>query len=88
MKKVILYKLNSEAKQEQLAEFRLAENNTVIVSEADAKKPVIRRIMEQGINDYHGQSGHLFPVDGVRFLAELQYNFKSGYLLATAILEE
>ena len=87
MKKVILYKLNSEANQEKLAEFQLNDSNLVVVNNKDAPKPVVKGILEKGINNYHGEPEHLFPTDGIKFLEELQYNFKSGYLLATDVLE-
>ncbi len=87
MKLVKILELNSEGIQKVIATCRLVENDIV---ECTGEEPFVSRLINQGIRDYtkDGSQQQLLPKDGLRFLEQLKYNFKSGYLNATDVLEE
>ena len=52
----------------------------------DENHPVLKSIEGEGIFDYkNARPGKLYPYDGMNFLENLKYYFRSGYLLATDV---
>jgi|SRR3989344_2097338 len=84
---VELYELNSKAKQEKIATFVMREDFPGNVSiEGNHDHPVVVAIKGEGVFDYkYAKPNKLFPWDGMVFLENLKYHFRSGYLLATDI---
>ena len=83
MKYVEIYKLQNDGSQTVLATCKLADD--VVVFEGDTK--FAEYVVKEGIRNYNG-SGKLFPKDGLAFLEQLKYNFKSGYLNASDVVEK
>jgi hypothetical protein len=85
MKYVEMYKLQNDGSQTILATCRLVDDAVVI--EGDQKFADF--VTKEGIRNYAdiGEK-KLFPKDGLSFLEQLSYNFKSGYLNASAVLEK
>lgn len=85
MMKVKIYKLNNQAKQELIVECALVDN----IVECSGDEQLVHSLNTEGIKDYTQTPGaKLFPKDGLKFLEQLKYNFKSGYLNATNIITE
>jgi len=85
MQKVDLYKLNDDGSSTVVATFKL--EGGVVIGEGEDK--YVNITLENGINDYTNDSEEkLFAKDGLKFLEQLQNNFKSGYMQATEILSE
>ena len=84
---VELFELDRDAQQKKIAKFKLSEEESSVVEiDGDNHHPVIEGIMEEGIFDYkYARPGKLFPFDGMNFLENLKYHFRSGYLLATDV---
>lgn len=86
MKIVEIYKTNIDGHQDKIAIFKLTDESSVALGEGDSS--LIKEITEYGINDYTNKSGRrLFPQDGIIFLTNLKFAFKSGYLMASEILD-
>ncbi len=85
MHKVEIYKLQNDGAQVVIATCRL-QDGTV---DCDGDMNFVTHLKEEGIIDY-SQKAHtkVFPKDGMLFLKQLQYNFKSGYLNASEVIEE
>lgn len=82
--KVEIYKLNNQGKQELVAECKLVNE----LVECLGEEQFLKFLNEDGIRDYtQNPPRQLFPKDGHKFLEQLKYNFKSGYLSATDILD-
>lgn len=84
---VDLYELDRDAKQVRLATFKLKEEEYAVVEiDGDHTHPVLESIKNEGIFDYKfSRPGRLYPDDGMVFLENLKYCFRSGYLLATDV---
>lgn len=84
---VDLYELDKEARQWKIATFRMQEDKPSRVEiEGDENHPVLRNIQFEGIFDYkNARPGKLYSDDGISFLENLKYYFRSGYLLATDV---
>lgn len=84
---VDLYELDRDAKQRKIATFRMNEDEPGKVEvNGNEKHPVLENIQREGIFDYkNSRSGKLYPDDGLPFLENLKYYFRSGYLLATDV---
>lgn len=84
---VDLYELDKDAKQKKIATFRMNENEPGKVEvEGDHNHPVMENIRNEGILDHkNARPGKLYPYDGMSFLENLKYCFRSGYLLATDV---
>lgn len=84
---VELYELDHDANQKKIATFRLLEEGGGIVEiDGDHDHRVIFSIKNEGIFDYkYARPGKLYPYDGIKFLENLKYHFRSGYLLATDV---
>ncbi|MCX6736103.1 MAG: hypothetical protein NTZ13_03405 [Candidatus Parcubacteria bacterium] len=81
---VQIYKLQNDGSQTVLATAHLSGD--IVTFEGDQK--FIDFVTNEGIQNYSDDSGKkLFPKDGILFLEQLQYNFKSGYLNASEVKE-
>jgi len=84
MKYVEIYKLQNDGSQTVFATCKLADDAVVI--EGDQKFADFAT--NEGIRNYAGEGAKmLFPKDGILFLEQLRYNFKSGYLNASEVKE-
>lgn len=84
MKFVEIYRFKKADSPKMLAVCKLIDGN--VVCEGD--ETFIKNLETDGIFDYSEKSQKkLFFKDGLRFLCQLKYNFKSGYLLASEIKE-
>jgi len=71
--------------QNVIAMCRLQHNGTVLC-EGDT---TLVENLQSGIKDYENPEGEkLYPKDGKRFLEQLKFNFTSGYLNTSDILED
>lgn len=87
MKHVNIYKLNNDGTQAVVAVFRLSDDESPVFAEGD--EVFIENISLQGIDDYLFKNGvRLFPKDGLPFLENLQSAFRSGYILASPIIND
>lgn len=83
MSKVEIYKLNNDGTQKIIVTCRLVDKKVVCNGE---NKTFVNNLLEDGIIDYSLEGRKkLYPKDGLKFLEQLQYNFKSGYLNASEI---
>lgn len=83
---VELFELDSKANQKKIATFRLTEESSVVQIDGDHNHRIIESIQGEGILDYkYARPGKLYPYDGMKFLENLKYQFRSGYLLATDV---
>ena len=84
---VELFELDSDAQQKKIATFKLLEEGAGMVEiEGNHEHPVIFSIKGEGIFDYkYARPGRLYPYDGMNFLENLKYHFRSGYLSATEV---
>lgn len=83
MEYVEIYKLQNDGSQKILAVCKLIGDQ--IICEGD--EVFIKNLTEEGIFDYMSGEARikLFPKDGRKFLEQLKFNFKSGYLNASDI---
>lgn len=85
MKYVEIYKLNKGGSQEVLLTCMLSSDKVVF----EGSENLINNLKKEGILDYSSEERRvLFPDDGLLFLEQLKYHFKSGYLNASDILEK
>jgi len=84
---VDLYELDKDAKQRKIATFRMQEDEPGKVEvDGDHNHPVLENIRNEGIFDYkNAKPGKLYPYDGMSFLENLKYYFRSGYLSASEV---
>ncbi|MEA3272496.1 MAG: hypothetical protein U9P90_02405 [Patescibacteria group bacterium] len=83
MSKVEIYKLNNDGTQKTVVVCSLEDDKIVCRGEAEN---LIGILEKTGITDYSSKEQKtLFPKDGLKFLEQLQYNFKSGYLNASKV---
>ncbi|OGN01154.1 MAG: hypothetical protein A3I26_01315 [Candidatus Yanofskybacteria bacterium RIFCSPLOWO2_02_FULL_43_10] len=84
---VELFEIDRNEQQKKIATFRLLdEDGSVVEIEGDHHHPIIEGVMGEGIFDYkYARPGKLYPYDGMNFLENLKYHFRSGYLLATDV---
>lgn len=87
---VELFELGHDASQKKIATFKLMEEeNRIVEINGDSHHPVIESICREGIFDYkYTRPGKLYPHDGMSFLENLKYHFRSGYLLATDVKKQ
>jgi len=84
MQFVEVYKLNSDGSQRVIAVCRLVEGGAV----CEGEEIFVKNLGKEGIFDYSSsKSPKIFPKDGLRFLEQLKFNFKSGYLNASDVEE-
>ena len=86
---VELFELDRDAQQKMIATFKLLEESGVVEIEGNHDHPVISSVKCEGIFDYkYSRPGKLYPHDGMNFLENLKYHFRSGYLFATDIKQK
>ncbi len=86
---VELFELDRDAQQKKIATFRLTEESGVVEIEGNHEHAIIKSIQWEGIFDYkYARPGKLYPYDGMNFLENLKYQFRSGYLLATDVKKQ
>ena len=86
MKTVKIYKLQNDGSQKEIMVCKLIDNE--VVCEGD--KIFVENLKKSGIKDYSDQGGDtmLKPEDGLKFLQNLKFAFRSDYLNATDIIEK
>ncbi|HEY4474506.1 MAG TPA: hypothetical protein VJC06_01115 [Candidatus Paceibacterota bacterium] len=83
---VELFELDRDANQKKIATFRLTEESGIVEIDGDHSHRIVEDIKGEGIFDYkYARPGKLYPNDGMKFLENLKYHFRSGYLLATDV---
>jgi hypothetical protein len=84
---VDLFELDSQAKQKKVATFKMSEDSPNDVEiEGDQYHPAVENLKGEGIFDYKNATPNkLYPQDGMSFLENLKYNFRSGYLSASEV---
>jgi len=82
---VEIYKTKNDGSQEIIATCRLKDD----VVACEGNEVLINNLKEDGISDYSSADPgkKLFFKDGPKFLEQLMFNFKSGYLNASAVKE-
>mgnify|MGYP001576436419 CR=1 FL=1 len=87
MKYVEFYKLNNDGSQTMIAVCSLNGEGLV---ECEGNENLVENLKAEGIKNYADESGdsRLFFKDGLKFLEQLKFNFKSGYLNASDVLEK
>lgn len=87
---VELFELDRDAQQKKIATFKLLEERgSTVEIECEHEHPVLASIQFEGIFDYkYARPGKLYPYDGLSFLENLKYQFRSGYLLATDVKKQ
>lgn len=84
MKFVEIYTLKNNDSQKVVAICKLSNDEAI----CEGEKAFIENLKQRGITDYSKSPAQkLFPKDGLRFLEQLKYNFKSGYLNASDVKE-
>lgn len=82
---VEIYKLQNDGTQKVVAICRSAGDRAV----CEGEKSLIASLELGGIYDYSVASrAKLYPKDGMKFLENLKFNFKSGYLNASEVLKD
>lgn len=85
MAEVKILKLNKDGTQKTIAVCRLEGEMVTCTGDED----LVQDLMSNGITDYSSNPPKkVFPKDGISFLRQLRHHFKSGYLNATAVLED
>lgn len=86
---VELFELDRDAQQKKICTFKLLEEGSIVEIDGDSHHPIIFAINGEGIFDYkYARPGKLYPYDGMSFLENLKYHFRSGYLLATDVKQK
>ncbi|KKR23915.1 MAG: hypothetical protein UT53_C0004G0013 [Candidatus Yanofskybacteria bacterium GW2011_GWD2_39_48] len=85
---VDIYQLGSDYKQTRIATFKFHEDDHKV--EVDSQDhPAVFLCIREGIFDQkYARPGKVFPDDGLAFLENLKYHFRSGYITATEVREE
>lgn len=82
MEFVEIYKTQNNGSQKILATCRLIDNKVVCKGD----EIFVKNLEKGGILDYTSSPRQkLFPKHGLKFLQQLQNNFRSGYLIASDI---
>lgn len=85
MKYVEIYLLNDDGTQRVAATCAL--EGEVVVCKGD--EALVANLERDGIFDYSlEERKRLFPKDGLKFLEQLSYHFKSGYINASEVKEK
>lgn len=86
MQYVEIYKLKHDGSQEIVAICKLVRKEVA----CSGDKILAENLKNEGIKDYSDQAKHkkLFFGDGLKFLKNLKFNFKSGYLNASDIINK
>jgi len=85
MTHVKIYQLQDSGEQEVVTVFKL-DNDGVVVGEGD--DILIENLRDGGIKDHGNPDGpKLYFKDGLKFLEQLKFNFTSGYLNASEVMQ-
>lgn len=86
MKKVKIYKLQNNGDEHVIVTCTLTDSSVV----CEGNEAFVNNLQTSGIRNYTDQSSGamLFPLDGIKFLENLKYAFRSSYLSATDIIDE
>ena len=86
MKYVEFYKLQNDGSQKVIATCHLNQDGQV---ECEGDPIFVDNLMKEGIKDYStpGKPTLSFK-DGLKFLEQLKFNFTSGYLNASEVMEK
>ena len=85
MKFVEILKLQNDGIQVIIATCKLEDGKVV----CEGEESFVKRLQEDGIRNYTAKlTKKLYFHNGEKFLDQLKYNFKSGYLNATGIQEK
>ncbi|MFA5358498.1 MAG: hypothetical protein WC310_01595 [Patescibacteria group bacterium] len=87
MQKVEFYKLQNDGSQATILTCFFDGQKTTFSGD----ESLVESLKKEGIFDYSdpgNRNKKLFPSDGSKFLEQLQYNFKSGYLNASNIMND
>lgn len=85
MKYVEIYKLNNDGSQSVIATCILEEDGTVSCS---GDEVLVENLKNGGIKNYAEPDSLLFFKDGLKFLEQLKFNFNSGYINGSDIMEK
>lgn len=86
MKIVRVYKTLNNGEQQALAECKLNEDN-IVACTGDAD--FVNFLTKEGIKNYSSiDPMTLYAKDGLIFLSNLKFNYKSGYIDATEVMDE
>jgi len=85
MKSVKIYRLQNNGDEKIIVTCVLIGQGVICKGD----KIFIENLEKQGIKDYANRTSDimLFPKDGIKFLENLKYAFKSAYLSATDVEE-
>ena len=86
-KKVEIYKLNNDGSQTVFVTCKLVDKEVACYGDKDLAS-LLERL---GIIDYSDSqqiNNRLFLSDGLKFLKQLKFNFKSGYLNASDVVAD
>lgn len=84
---VEFYKLQNDGTQKVIATCHLNESGKV---ECTGQEGLIENLKKEGIRDYGNKDKRviLYFKDGLKYLEQLKFNFTSGYLNVSDILEK
>ncbi len=81
---VQIYKLQNDGTQKAVAICSLIDDKVV----CEGEKFLVAALSFNGIYDYSSpERVKLYPKDGMKFLENLKFNFKSGYLNASEVIK-
>jgi hypothetical protein len=84
MSYVEIYKLQNDGSQKIVATCCLVGD----VVECKGSGALVENLAKEGVRDYSAaEKIMLFPKDGMKFLEQLKFNFRSGYLNASEVKE-
>ena len=85
MKKVKILKLQNDGSQKIIVTCKLIGEKVI----CEGQEELVSSLSNNGIINYFNEGAEkLYPQDGLLFLEQLKFNFKSGYLNATDVMEE
>ncbi len=84
MKYIEIYKLENDGAQRVIATCKLVGAEAV----CEGNEALVQTLSEEGIISYEKEPRRLFPKDGLVFLEQLSFTFKSGYLNASEVKGE
>ncbi len=85
MKYVEIYQLQNDGSQKTVVVCSLKDDGV----SCDGDSNFVKNLELEGIIDYQSENSQkLYFKDGLRFLEQLKYNFKSGYLNASDVKEK
>ena len=87
---VELFELNHNLQQKKIATFKLSEGDSGSIEiDGDVDHPTVLSVSREGVFDHkYARPGKLYLYDGMVFLENLKYNFRSDYLLATDVKQK